>query len=109
MRRVLAVAAGCASLCLAGCAGYRAEVIPPVGMIYSNYRAPLTAEYSGQSVERKAGEASSVSILGLVAYGDCSLDTAARAGGLTTINYCDYEYLNVLGIYQKFTVMAHGK
>ena len=24
------------------------------------------------------------------------------------LSYCDYEYFNVLGVYQRFTVIVHG-
>ncbi len=93
---------------LAGC--YTAPVVPPLGGIYSNYDAPLTADFNGQDAQPgKSGSASSVSILGLFAYGDCSVRSAAEQGGLYSVSYCDYHYKNVLGIYQKFTVIAHGK
>lgn len=91
-----------------GCA-YSAPVIPPVGMLYSNYDAPLTTEYAGQDVTAKEGMASSMSILGLVAWGDCSVETAAKAGNLKQVNFADYNYYNVLGIYQKFTVKVYGE
>jgi len=92
---------------LAGC--YTAPVVPPVGGIYSNYTAPLTADFNGQDAQPdKTGMASSVSILSLFAWGDCSVRTAARQGGLYSVSYCDYHYKNILGIYQKFTVIAHG-
>lgn len=90
-----------------GC--YTAPVIPPMGVIYADYKAPLTTEPQGQAVVPKKGEASSQSVLGLVAWGDCSLQAAAAGGGLSTVNYADYSYLNVVfGIYQKFTVTVHG-
>jgi hypothetical protein len=93
---------------LVGC--YTAPVIPPVGGIYSNYDAPLTTDFNGQdALPGKSGSASSFSILSLFAWGDCSVRTAAQAGGLYSVSYCDYHYKNVLGIYQKFTVVVHGK
>jgi hypothetical protein len=78
--------------------------------MFSNIKAPLTSEFDGQSVSRRSGEASTASVLGLVAWGDCSLQTAAEDGNLSTIEYCDYSYFNViLGVYQKFTVIAYGR
>ncbi len=110
MRRLAGVAALCTVLALsAGCATYRAPVVPPVGLLYSAFKAPLTTEFSGQAAELKSGEASTSSVLGLVATGDCSLEAAAHEGGLNTIEYCDYSYLNVLGVYQRFTVVAYGR
>jgi hypothetical protein len=109
MRRMAIVAAVCGVLlAAAGC--FQAPVVPPTGLIYSEYNAPLTTEFDQtQASQLKTGQAYSTSILGLIAYGDCSLDAAAKDGGLSTIEYCDYSFFNVLGVYQKFTVVAHGK
>ncbi len=109
MRKSVALSAVlCLSMVLlAGC--YTAPVVPPVGGIYSDYSAPLTADFNGQDAQPdKTGQASSASVLGLFAWGDCSVHTAAEQGGLYSVSYCDYHYKNVLGIYQKFTVIAHG-
>jgi hypothetical protein len=84
--------------------------MPPIGIIYADLKAPLTAEAEKPAVTEQKGEASSQSILGLIAWGDCSLETAAKNGKLSTIEYADYSYTNVIfGIYQKFTVITHGK
>lgn len=110
MRRFAAVLALCGALWVTtGCA-FRAPVIPPTGLLFSNYNAPLTTEFDGTPASGlKKGEASSMSVLSLFAFGDCSLNAAAEEGGLSTIEYCDYSYLNVLGLFQKFTLVAHGK
>ncbi len=108
MRKLMAVAVLCGLVGLmVGC--YRAPVMPPIGAIYSGIEAPLSTEFSGQSTGLKSGEASSSSILGLIATGDCSIEAAAEDGGLSTVEYCDYKYTNVFGIYQSFTVVAYGR
>lgn len=110
MRRRTALAALCAMAIVASGCVFQAPVMPPLGGIYTEYTAPLTAEVQGQGVVTKSGQASTGAVLGLFAWGDCGLDAAARNGGLTTIEYCDYSYLNVvLGIYQTFTVTAYGR
>ena len=110
MRTLASVAAlGLVGLFLTGCA-YRAPVMPPQGAIYTGISAPLTVDVEGQTVSPKKGEASSSAILGLFAWGDCSLQKAAQEGQLSTIEYCDYSYMSIVfGIYQSFTVTAHGK
>ena len=50
-----------------------------------------------------------MSVLGLVAVGDCSLKAAMDEGGLKSAEYADYEYFNVLGIYQKVTLRVVGE
>ena len=92
----------------AGAAGcYTAPVMPPSGWVYSQVRAPLDTDLARTSLG-KSGEASTTCILGMVATGDCSVQAAAKSAGLTTVNHADYEYYNVLGVYQRFTVRVYG-
>ena len=100
---ILAVA--CTAVLAAGCIS--APFKPPMGL-YSEVSAPLSTE-GNWTVGTKRGEASSFSVLGLFAAGDCSIAAAARNGGLKKIYHTDYEYLNVIGIWQKATVIAYGE
>jgi hypothetical protein len=98
---------GGAAAMLTGC--YSAPVIPPVGYIYSDYKAPLDADYDKTEVGMKSGSAESISILGLFATGDCSAKTAADNGGIHTIQGADYTFFNVLGVYQRFNTVVYGE
>jgi hypothetical protein len=60
-------------------------------------------------VKQKTGKASTTSILGLVAWGDAGVHTAARKGGLTKVHHADYEYFTVLGVYTQFTIWVYGE
>ena len=93
-----------------GCAAYDAPIMPPNALVFTNIRAPLSAETEDStSVGQRQGKAGASSVLGLFAWGDASLNTAAQNGDLKTINYADYEYLSVLfGVYTSFSVVAHG-
>jgi hypothetical protein len=42
-------------------------------------------------------------------WGDVSLVTAARNGGITRILYADCEMLSILGIYNRATVYVYGE
>ena len=101
------VALGSSFVLFTGCLS--APFMPPMGGIYSEVNAPLSVDYDKTAITAKQGEASSVCILGMVSFGDVSTQTAAKNGGLTTIQHLDYKYFNVLGIYQKTTVVAHGE
>lgn len=90
------------------CSCYSAPVMPPGGMIYSEIAAPLDVDANNTDMGGKTGWAETMSILGLVAMGDCSVEAAAKQGGIKTVKHLDYKYMNVLGIYQKFTVVAKG-
>lgn len=95
----LALAVGCA-----GCLS--APFQPPVGAV-TNYKAPLSTEGNWTAGQKK-GSASMTSVLGIVSAGDCSIAAAIKDGGLKSANYVDYDYFNVLGIFQRVTVNVFG-
>jgi hypothetical protein len=92
---------------MGGCGCMVAPFQPPMGIV-SVVKAPLSTE-GNFNAGSKSGEASVVSILGIVSTGDCSIDAAVKDGGLSKVNHLDYDYLNILGIYQKATVIAYGE
>jgi hypothetical protein len=94
---------------LTGCGiGYFSPVVPPMGIFFESTKAPMDINVERTELGSKQGEANSVSILGLFAFGDCSISTAARNGSIKTVNHADYSYLNVLGIYQSYTTIVYG-
>lgn len=111
LRRFKVLSAVCLIVVSVGCAAYRAPVIPPQGMLFTGIQAPLSTQFNEATpVQPTRGKASTTSILGLVAFGDASVATAARNGGLKVVNYADYEYLSVLfGLYSQFTVVVYGE
>ena len=92
-----------------GCAGIVAPVIPPTAMVLTNVKAPLSTEFNNTSLGTKTGSSESMAVLWLVAFGDCSIETAAKNGGLKTVNHADYEVMTVLfGMFSRFQVIVHG-
>jgi len=90
-----------------GC-GYVAPVVPPQGFLYAQVKAPMDTNMDDTKLGAKKGEASSMSILGLIATGDAGVKAAAAQGNITTVTAIDYEYTNILGFYQKFTTIVYG-
>lgn len=109
MARVVAIGVACcfAVVLMSGC--MVAPVVPPAGGIYNDWKAPLNYEQQGNQFGLKTGTASTGSILGLVAWGDGSIRAAAANGGITKVNNADYEYFNVIGIYQRYTTIVYGE
>ncbi|MEN9360657.1 MAG: hypothetical protein RL095_2192 [Verrucomicrobiota bacterium] len=105
MLKVLAAAAFVSSM--ASCV--TAPFVPPVGAAYADIKAPLDLDYKDTAVTTKTGRAEAFCILGLVSWGDCSTKTAAAKGQLKTISNADYEFFNVIGVYQKTTVVVEGE
>lgn len=103
---------GCAVvLLLTGCAAYSTPVVPPNGWVFTDISAPLGTEHDrNAAIPPAQGKASTQSVLGMFAWGDASMHSAAENGDLRTIEYADYEYLSVLwGVYSRFTVVAWGQ
>ena len=105
MKKLAIVVVAFIATVLSGCLS--APFMPPSGVVTVT-RAPLSTE-GNWSVGAKCGSASSFSVLGLYAAGDCSITAAAAKGGLKKITNVDYEYTNILGIWQKATVITYGE
>jgi len=80
---------------------------PATGFIYTDLKAPFAV--TDNTASSKVGTGEITSILGIVATGDASVETAAKAAGITKIHHVDYEAFNVLGIYAKYTIMVYGE
>ena len=106
-RTIPLILSGAALAVMTGC--YSAPVMPPQGWVFSDISAPLDIDNQETTVAPLEGKASSMSILGLVALGDCSIEAAAEDGGISTIHSADYEFFHILGIYQNFTTVVHGE
>lgn len=109
--RPLALAAIAAAAILSGCGSFVAPVIPPTGGAYTHIAGPLDLDsHNGKQIGPKKGEASSGAWLGFWATGDCSIEAAARSGGIKNINHVDYHYENVLwGFRSNFTTVVYGE
>jgi hypothetical protein len=88
---------------MSGCA-YAAA--PVTGFLYSGVTHGNTA--TSNPVGGKTGESCATSILGVVATGDATVDSAAKQGGITTISHVDHKVMAVLGVYAEYCTVVHG-
>lgn len=94
-------------LALTGCT--TAPFMPSRGALYSSTKAPLSLGYNNTDLGRKVGQASSQSFAGLFAFGDTSVQSAAKDANIKVIKHVDYEFTNVfLGLFTKTTVYVYG-
>jgi hypothetical protein len=100
--------AAIAAIALLSTGCYVAPVVPPSGLLLTSVEAPLSTHVDGKPIGTRTGEASVTTILGIVSFGDASLEAAIRDGGIQEPRHADYRYLNVLGLYQQFTTIAYG-
>ncbi len=114
MKKLLLVFAVLSALALGGgCAFPRAPVVPPIGWLYTNYKAPLMTDYNGTELGPKKGAAKTQYLLipSLwmdIAWGDAAIKRAVEDGGITNVKAADYEFMQILGMYAEFTVHAYG-
>ena len=91
---------------LTGCVAYSTS--PVTGILFTDVKAPITATAS-DAAALKSGSATVNSVLGLIATGDASIETAAKSGGITKIHHVDYSSKSWLGIYAVYTVTVYGE
>jgi len=130
MRRSIAIALVLACAPLLGCATrsdaiYRAladvsvPVIPPPGLVYTRFRAPLALDSTGFGSKQGTAVSHQIGLpplpfpgltlgLDLFAWGDASLTTAAASGGIQKVEHADYELMVVLFVYRRFTTEVYG-
>ena len=56
----------------------------------------------------KKGTSSCTSVLMMFAVGDCSVETAAKDGGITEIHHVDWDAKNFLGLYGSYKLTVYG-
>lgn len=98
----------------------KAAVIPPVGFVYSNVKAPIAAGVSGKPLGPLVGRSSSTSIaippnpfgipaVGLFTWGDMSEKASAANGGITNVTHADYEMTVILMFFRRVTLITYGQ
>ncbi|TLD82214.1 hypothetical protein LS68_004270 [Helicobacter sp. MIT 05-5293] len=100
---VLALGLGASLAFFSGCGGV---IGAENGLIFSDNTTPITAT-SSSSASRE-GSATCTNILGLVALGDCSVNTAASNGSISQIKSVDSKNFSILGIYTTKTTIVKG-
>ena len=99
MMRFMALLIGL--LMLAGCATYN-----PAGALYTGGKMGVQG---GSGTADKTGKACMTSVLGLVAVGDASIETAKAQGSIKEVVDINYEVNNVLGIYGTYCIVVQGR
>jgi hypothetical protein len=114
MKTVTLAMLGIGLLVFSGCASPQSEFVPPGGVLFTSYKAPLLVHYDNAPVSKNSGDASADYFhvpftYGLLkfAWDDCSLDAAVKEGCFTRVGSADYSFFSILGIYAKTTVHVY--
>jgi hypothetical protein len=97
-----------------GCASNLYPGGPSVaGLIYTEVTTPaqmLTVAVDKDAQPFRKGEASSVAILGLFAFGNGGIDAAMKDAGITKVHHVDHTTQHFLyAIFAKDKVVVHGE
>lgn len=97
-------ATGLVAMAMLGCATAQS---PVNGLLWQDVKGGVmaTEAYGGTA----KGEACASSILGIVATGDASINTAKKNGGIVQVVAIDHTSNNILGFYAKYCTVVYGK
>ena len=109
-KNLLKIAAGgVMTFILIGCGGFGY----PTGSLYTGTQVPHSmsrAEVTGPGkAGDRGGEACATGILGVVAFGDASLNGAKKAAQITEIHSVEFHETNILGLYSQGCTEVHGR
>jgi hypothetical protein len=81
-------------------------VTPICDITYPHTQAVVSSD---GSIGSKVGSAGSVTVMCLVSFGNASVVEAARNGNITQIKTIDHQYINALGLVQRFYTIVTGE
>lgn len=107
MKKVLfSFAAACACACmLTSCAA----ISSPVGMgaFYTGVQSGMTT--TSNNVGKKVGTSKAINVLGFVASGDASINSAAKNAGIKKISHVDQKQTSILGLFSTYETIVYGE
>jgi hypothetical protein len=92
---------------LSACAAFTG---PGGGLLYTEAKLPShdLEVNSETTLAAKTGSATCTNILGLIATGDCSVETAKKNGGISRVSSAQWDVKNILGIYAEYHLKVLG-
>lgn len=80
---------------------------PAYATLYTDVKAG--AMVTSNSLGKKVGTGEAQSILGIIATGDASIESAAKKAGISKVSHVDYQSKNILGIIATYTIFVYGE
>lgn len=83
-----------------------------IGTLYTSVKSPAPeVAYYGPTANQaaKVSKVTATNILGLIATGDASLESAMRQGGISKIHHVDQEITSILGLWSTYTIYVYGE
>lgn len=80
---------------------------PVMATLYTDVKAG--AMVTSNNLGKKVGSGEASSILGIIATGDASIESAAKKAGISKVSHVDYQSKNILGLYATYTIWVYGE
>ena len=110
VRRASIVALLASAGALASGCTYQAPFVPPLGNAFSATSAPIDVTFDATDATGKVGRSSSKSFCGLFAWGDATVDSAAKNANLTVVEQVDCRFTCIFfGFYTEFETIVTGR
>lgn len=85
----------------------------PAGVIVTNVTSPaqnLTVAIDKDAKSLKMGSSSASAVGGLFAFGDSSVDSAMKSGGISKVHHIDHKINSIFfGLWLQNTTIVHGE
>ncbi len=82
------------------------SAIGVVGAVYTGTTVPHSV--TANKLGTKVGSVKCTSILGIAAYGDAGINTAAKMAGIKKVSHVDVKTFSVLGLFTTQTYFVYG-
>ena len=94
-----------ATLLMTSCA----TISSPVGSAFLYTQVKTGEGVTSNQIGTKVGTAKASNVLGIVASGDASIQTAANSAGIKKISHVDSEKVNILGLFSTYQIFVYGE
>lgn len=81
--------------------------VVPLGVVYMGYTKPVVA--TSNNVGSKVGTAKVTNLFNIAAWGDASINKAAKMAGITKISHVDVKTTSILTIFCTKTYYVYGE
>lgn len=89
--------------------GLLSSCVPYRGAAYEGVTVPYAVTSNTIGDNAKVGRSSYISVLGLVAIGDGSINAAVKNAGIKKISHVDEKKTSYLGVYTKTETIVYGE
>ena len=105
MRKAFITLSAIAALAFTSCSTISTQA--GMGAIYTGVTEGQMV--TSNQIGTKVGKSGCIGVLGIVAIGDASIQTAANSAGIKKVSHVDAKKTSVLGLFAKYDMLVYGE